>query len=286
MADVRLTATNPENSEAVPVACNAKGELLLEAPADVDGVVLLDDGGTKQVIKSAGLGISDGSDENISLNANGTANFEGRVDAPEYLGVGSTANDKIWSGYLANTNGTATSAINADGSSYFSNSVGVGTNNPQRLLQVGEYGVTGGEIALAGSQSGITSILMGYGTSGAELYQGYIQYNFSSNQMLFATSAATCFKLNGDSSAEFTSDVIVGSRGRQWMIVESNGLAHLVEQTFRDRFNNKRQPRETNYPELRNIPGELTMIEEQLQKVMEFLKMVPEAGWEVWDGAD
>ena len=30
MADVRLTATNPEDSSVVPVACNAKGELLLE----------------------------------------------------------------------------------------------------------------------------------------------------------------------------------------------------------------------------------------------------------------
>ena len=32
MADVRLTATNPEDSSIVPVACNSKGELLLEEP--------------------------------------------------------------------------------------------------------------------------------------------------------------------------------------------------------------------------------------------------------------
>ena len=32
MADVRLTATNPEDSSVVPVACNSKGELLLEEP--------------------------------------------------------------------------------------------------------------------------------------------------------------------------------------------------------------------------------------------------------------
>ena len=30
MADVRLTATNPEDSSVVPVACNSKGELLIE----------------------------------------------------------------------------------------------------------------------------------------------------------------------------------------------------------------------------------------------------------------
>lgn len=35
MADVRLTATNPEDSSVVPVACNAKGELLLEKISQV-----------------------------------------------------------------------------------------------------------------------------------------------------------------------------------------------------------------------------------------------------------
>ena len=37
MTDVRLTATNPEDSSVVPVACNAKGELKLEEPISFDG---------------------------------------------------------------------------------------------------------------------------------------------------------------------------------------------------------------------------------------------------------
>ena len=37
MADVRLTATNPEDSSVVPVACNEKGELKLEEPLVVEG---------------------------------------------------------------------------------------------------------------------------------------------------------------------------------------------------------------------------------------------------------
>ena len=37
MADVRLTAINPADSSTVPVACNAKGELLLEEPEVVEG---------------------------------------------------------------------------------------------------------------------------------------------------------------------------------------------------------------------------------------------------------
>ena len=37
MADVRLTATNPQDSSVVPVACNSRGELLLEEPIVVEG---------------------------------------------------------------------------------------------------------------------------------------------------------------------------------------------------------------------------------------------------------
>ena len=37
MADVRLTATNPDDSSVVPVACNEKGELKLEEPLVVEG---------------------------------------------------------------------------------------------------------------------------------------------------------------------------------------------------------------------------------------------------------
>lgn len=41
MTDVRLTATDPSDSSVVPVACNAKGELLLEQPdiPEFDGTV-------------------------------------------------------------------------------------------------------------------------------------------------------------------------------------------------------------------------------------------------------
>ena len=37
MADVRLTATNPEDSSVVPVACDAAGRLLLEEPQVITG---------------------------------------------------------------------------------------------------------------------------------------------------------------------------------------------------------------------------------------------------------
>ena len=66
--------------------------------------------------------------------------------------------------------------------------------------------------------------------------------------------------------------------------------AFLTTSTFVDEegeevtISSLKQPVE--YPQLRDIQSELTMVEQQLQKVMERLKMTPEAGWEVWDGSD
>ena len=45
----------------------------------VDNFVTLDDFGIKQIIKYSGLGISDGSSENISLNSDGSAFFAGNI---------------------------------------------------------------------------------------------------------------------------------------------------------------------------------------------------------------
>ena len=124
MADVRLTATNPENSQAVPVACNSKGELLLEAPQGVDGdAVQLDDDGTKQVIQSAGLGISDGSQENITLSANGDVQLAGNLAAngqvsalDEFVSSPATSTDTFFRGI---TDGVTMAEIKADGNAQF-----------------------------------------------------------------------------------------------------------------------------------------------------------------------
>ena len=50
----------------------ATGDVTVSATDDGSGYVKLDDGGVKQVIKSAGLGLSDGTDENITLGADGS----------------------------------------------------------------------------------------------------------------------------------------------------------------------------------------------------------------------
>ena len=97
---------------------------------------------------------------------------------------------------------------------------------------------------------------------------------FQGNQV---GNSSPTFEVKADGSATFAGDVVIGSRGSKWMIVESGGLAHLVKQTSL-----KDQP--DSYPELRNLPNELTMVEQCLQEVMEKLKMIPPAGWPVWDG--
>lgn len=54
----------------------ATGDVTVSVTDDGSGYVKLDDGGTKQVIQSAGLGLSDGANENITLDAtDGSAEF-------------------------------------------------------------------------------------------------------------------------------------------------------------------------------------------------------------------
>ena len=279
MADVRLTATNPENSQAVPVACNSKGELLLEQPESGGSAVQLDDGGTKQTIKSAGLGISDGLTETITLDAAGNVDASGRISSSNSYFVPSTANDgaiHIRSEGVEDNQ----AVITGGGSAFFNGAVAAGITSSPGPSKMALSAATG-QARLAIHDLSVNSW---WGVANrADTYQ--VQ-RWTGSYWDTQTSISSTGEFLNNGNATFTGDVIVGSRGQQWMIVESNGLAHLVEQTLANRLNAKREERDTKYPELRNIPGELTMIEEQLQKVMEFLRMVPEAGWEVWDGSD
>ncbi len=87
-----------------------------------------------------------------------------------------------------------------------------------------------------------------------------------------ATTQELKTTLFANGSAEFSGDVVIGSRGQKWLIRESNGVAMLVSQETRSK--------------VRDLPNELDLIEAALNDVMEKLKMTPPAGWEVWDGSD
>ena len=76
MTDVRLTATNPEDSSVVPVACNAKGELKLEEVPTFDGNV-------------------DG-----DLTVSGSATFAGKIDSTgSLIGISTDATYNVATDY-------------------------------------------------------------------------------------------------------------------------------------------------------------------------------------------
>ena len=124
-------------------------------PLDPDDYVKLNDGGTKQVIQSAGLGLSDGTTENITLGANGTGTFSGTViSGPGYPGGGANnaaaltdgtvvvtreGSQSIWTGFNKGS-GTATSQITAEGRATFTSVDGItlgngaGSTNVWRLI--------------------------------------------------------------------------------------------------------------------------------------------------------
>ncbi len=125
MTDVRLTATNPEDSSVVPVACNDKGELKLEEAYPFDGTL-------------------DG-----DLTVTGSGEFERAVQVN-----GSVAGDSCFITRL--NNGSATSLITADGTAYFLgddievSNTGSGPrftitdDDQERQVYVGNSGTTGG----------------------------------------------------------------------------------------------------------------------------------------------
>jgi len=86
MTDVRLTATNPDDSSVVPVACNSRGELLITEPVienipndlRVDGVVISMDRADRNGFASGAswLGISNSNGQELvggvtSMTGNG-----------------------------------------------------------------------------------------------------------------------------------------------------------------------------------------------------------------------
>jgi hypothetical protein len=87
---------------------------------------------------------------------------------------------------LATNNGTTALTIDT------SQNVGIGTSSPTRLLSVGTLGTTTTPtISIGGSTTSTQTIEFGRGTSGAQQFDGYIQYTQSNNAMAFGTNGAT-----------------------------------------------------------------------------------------------
>ena len=250
MADVRLTATNPEDSSVVPVACNEKGELKLEEPIVVEGPP--GEKGDKGDKGDPGDPFSGNFADDVSFG--GAATFaDGEVN------IDSSGNVSIGASVLT----------------------GLGNNSSPSFGVYSQYG------SRLGMWGGGQRWWYVHGESSSYLHLGCrIENNTTDDDIIFikADGRVGIGAPSLTATLEVAGDVVIGSRNKQWMIVESNGLAHLVEQTTSQDIpvdDELEEPPPVTYPPLRDIPAELTMVEQHLQQVMEKLQMEPPASWDV-----
>jgi hypothetical protein len=125
------------------------------------------------------------------------------------------------SNQVLTTNGTGTlSWSTASGSSqwtttgsdiyYNTGKVGVGTTSPlQGNLQVGTYGSGNSSIALAAGTTGLNSIYFGDGSTGTDFYRGYIQYEHSTDSLLFAAAGALGERMRIDTNGNIKTQATI-----------------------------------------------------------------------------
>ena len=288
MADVRLTATNPEDSSVVPVACNERGELLLEEPtlASDDYVAVTGDNmtgdltlGTDRITLDAsdGSAIFAGTVAVTNINPNRPdASFtnDGFVVGTRVF-AGNALGQPVWTGREVDSDGiplSETSRIEANGAALFRGGLMQGTEGTDNL-------------STANFSRDHYRVTMNAGTpvsGGKVTFIACYDTDESANPLI---------SLNDNGGAYFAGDVVVSSRNKQWMLVESNGLCHMVEQTraatadLIEHTADLVAPTVAEYPPLRDVFAELDAIEKALGEVMDKLRMAPPAGWEVWDGS-
>ncbi len=88
--------------------------------------------------------------------------------------------------------------------------VGLGTSAPLRQLSISNS--SNAEMSFISGTSGIASILFGDGLTGTDVYRGYVQYQHSSDSLLFGTAAATRMTIS-DGGAVFIGTTGVPSNG-------------------------------------------------------------------------
>ena len=269
MADVRLTATNPEDSSVVPVACDAAGRLLLEEPQVIEGPPGPD--GEQGPPGQDGDPFSGNFAGDVTFG--GSAEFAGGLteltsDGIIYSGVIELQGDRNGSSTAISVRPTDASSeptlkIRANGSAEFAGDVIVGEVNTSSSTLSGIRSKVGGELTIQ------------------QVAHSGTFYNI----LDVRNGTAQVANIKSDGSAEFASDVVVGSRGKQWMLVEQGGLCHMVEQVTRTTADLP-TPAADKYPELRDVFAELNIVEKALEEVMVKLRMQVPAGWPVWDGSD
>jgi cytoskeletal protein CcmA (bactofilin family) len=255
--------------------------------------------------------------DNITLNPDGSAQFAGEIKAEGSSTAGGTAR-------ISNNRTSAKSAfvveglIEADGTAGSNKIKAIITNKGDLRLGVDANNDPTIKLAYDGSAEFAGDVTAGGSAEFAgDVYTGDIQNN-NSGVVITADGQGALYRATGtkvsmfqlqsnvggtkkaniifntDGSATFAGDVVVGSRNKQWMLVESGGICHLVEQVKSIDTADLETPSEAiTYPELRNLPQELdqlsavvTALLTEVQRVEEKLRMAPEGGWPVWDGSD
>ena len=271
MTDVRLTATNPEDSTVVPVSCNAKGELLLEEPIYIEGPT-----GPKGDKGDPGAPGADGDPFTGTFEGNVTFDGTLRLDHPDDYHAFQTVLNINSQGFLGSM---GTNRLSLTGNGYRNLS-----SQWSSMESGGNYGACILDLKADGNVVLHTSSNFPTGSSPYPPLRVFVS---GDGDVGVGTN-------DPQTRLDVYGEVSLMSRGTSYTIVEQSGLAHLVpvegvRQSYIDEEGDEHPPVEpavADRPALRDLPGEVTMLEEQLQKVMERLKMAPQAGWEVWDGEE
>ena len=250
MADVRLTATNPEDSSVVPVACDASGRLLLqELPPAFDGTVDGDLTVTGKGTFAAGKSIigNDGSAQfaqgAVDIYANGkveftqdvtfdgSAEFAGVIDALYFESVRDSSAQTCFAAYLAPDTSNSTFKVTADGSATFAGDVTIGPYSDLPYTQgIRSLVDNGGVSAIVINGDGENKTAIGIYNG---LTRSYICKLFHDGHVQFAGN-----------KAGFTSEGYLWCTTRRGDTVildaTSNGLASWVEYTPTTRFDDIR----------------------------------------------
>lgn len=163
MTDVRLTATNPEDSSVVPVACNSRGELLVTDPVieQIDNDVTIN-GTFTSTVPSVDEGMGP---DIITLNSSTTSGIWFRsnesvvfnVARSGYAFIDRRASGEEWGGVRMNTNSLGLAVYDNENRNQWKVNyngvvtapevlIALGSNNPANYTttttegeQVGEY---------------------------------------------------------------------------------------------------------------------------------------------------
>ena len=138
MSDARLVGTNPETSETVPVAVNAKGQMIV---ADVVIQDIPNDINIQGDLTVGGSGAFAGNVEAIGLSSNTDVIAKNHSPALSYLA--SSADGKDY-GYLQyDVNGVITAGIGVDGAASFASEVVAGVRDVNGVLMTSSGTIQG-----------------------------------------------------------------------------------------------------------------------------------------------